>query len=194
MRDTVLIVDDQSTNRSILAEILKNDYKIMEAVNGVEALSAISGHRAEIAVMLLDIVMPKMGGQEVLEKLNEAKLIDEFPIMVCTGENSMDVVEKCFGLGISDFIRKPYEGDMVLQRVKKLDSLYKARRESNEKLKKFAKVLQNQNKILEQQAKVQKQGNINLMDSLGTIVEYRNTENHNHIKRVKALPVCLRLT
>ena len=186
MRDTVLIVDDQSTNRSILAEILKNDYKIMEAVNGVEALSAISGHRAEIAVMLLDIVMPKMGGQEVLEKLNEAKLIDEFPIMVCTGENSMDVVEKCFGLGISDFIRKPYEGDMVLQRVKKLDSLYKARRESNEKLKKFAKVLQNQNKILEQQAKVQKQGNINLMDSLGTIVEYRNTENHNHIKRVKA--------
>ena len=186
MRDTVLIVDDQSTNRSVLAEILKNDYKIMEAVNGVEALSAISGHRAEIAVMLLDIVMPKMGGQEVLEKLNEAKLIDEFPIMVCTGENSMDVVEKCFGLGISDFIRKPYEGDMVLQRVKKLDSLYKARRESNEKLKKFAKVLQNQNKILEQQAKVQKQGNINLMDSLGTIVEYRNTENHNHIKRVKA--------
>ena len=186
MRDTVLIVDDQSTNRSILAEILKNDYKIMEAVNGVEALSAISGHRAEIAVMLLDIVMPKMGGQEVLEKLHEAKLIDEFPIMVCTGENSMDVVEKCFGLGISDFIRKPYEGDMVLQRVKKLDSLYKARRESNEKLKKFAKVLQNQNKILEQQAKVQKQGNINLMDSLGTIVEYRNTENHNHIKRVKA--------
>lgn len=186
MRDTVLIVDDQSTNRSILAEILKNDYKIMEAVNGIEALSAISGHRAEIAVMLLDIVMPKMGGQEVLEKLNEAKLIDEFPIMVCTGENSMDVVEKCFGLGISDFIRKPYEGDMVLQRVKKLDSLYKARRESNEKLKKFAKVLQNQNKILEQQAKVQKQGNINLMDSLGTIVEYRNTENHNHIKRVKA--------
>ena len=58
MRDTVLIVDDQSTNRSILAEILKNDYKIMEAVNGVEALSAISGHRAEIAVLLLDIVMP----------------------------------------------------------------------------------------------------------------------------------------
>lgn len=186
MRDTVLIADDQSTNRSILAEILKNDYKIMEASNGVEALSAISGHRAEIAVMLLDIVMPKMGGQEVLEKLNEAKLIDEFPIMICTGENSMDVVERCFGLGISDFVRKPYESDMVLQRVKKLDSLYKSRRESNEKLRKFAKVLQNQNKILEQQAKEQKKGNINLLDSLGTIVEYRNTENHNHIKRVKA--------
>ena len=186
MRDTVLIVDDQSANRSILAEILKNDYKIIEASDGVQALSLLAKNRGDIAVMLLDIVMPKMSGTDVLMKMNEAKIMDEFPVMICTGEGNMDVVEKCFEYGISDFIRKPYESDMVLHRVKKLDSLYSSRRESNEKLRKFAATLQNQNKILEKQAKQQKLDNVNLMDSLGTIVEYRNTENHNHIRRVKA--------
>lgn len=186
MRDTVLIVDDQSSNREILSEILKADYKIKEAENGIEALNILSKYRGEIAVMLLDLVMPKMNGQEVLAKMSEAKLMDEIPVMVCTGDGNLDIAEKCFSYGIVDFIRKPYESEMILQRVKRIDSLFRSRRESDEKMKKFARVLQNQNKILEQQAKQQKKDNINLMDSLGTIVEYRNTENHQHIKRVKA--------
>ena len=186
MRDTVLIVDDQSSNRESLSEILKNDFKIKEAVNGIEALEAISKHRDSIAVMLLDLVMPKMNGQEVLAKMSEAKLMDDFPIIVSAGDGNIDVLKKCFGYGISDFVKKPYEDDLVLERVKKLTTLYQSRRESNDKLRKFAKVLQNQNKILEQQAKQQKSDNISLMDSLGTIVEYRNTENHEHIRRVKA--------
>ena len=186
MRDTVLIVDDQSSNRQILAEILKNDYKILDAADGAEALDLLSAKESEIAVMLLDIVMPRMNGIEVLKKMNEDKLTDSFPIMVCTGEGSMNVVEQCFEYGISDFIRKPYDSEMILHRVKKLDALYKARSESNAKLKRAVAVMQNQNKILEKQAEKQKRDNTNIIDALGTIVEYRNTENHNHIRRVKA--------
>lgn len=186
MRDTVLIVDDQSSNRESLIEILKNDYKIKEAVNGIEALEVISKNRESIAAMLLDLVMPKMGGQEVLAKMSEAGLMEDFPVLVSAGEGNPDVLKKCFEYGICDFVKKPYEDDLVLEKVKKLDSIYQSRRESNDKLRKFAKVLQNQNKILEQKARQQKSDNISLMDSLGTIVEYRNTENHEHIKRVKA--------
>ncbi len=186
MRDTVLIVDDQSVNRQMLAEILKNDYKILEAADGLEALDVLSGHADEIAVLLLDIVMPKMSGSDVLVQLEHKKMTDIFPIIVCSGEGSLDVVEKCFGYGIADFIRKPYESEMVLQRVKKFDSLYRARIESNAKLRQYANVLQNQNKLLEKQAEKQKTENNNIIDALGTIVEYRNTENHNHIRRVKA--------
>jgi len=186
MRDTVLIVDDQSSNRESLIEILKNDYKIKEAVNGIEALEVISKNRESIAAMLLDLVMPKMGGQEVLAKMSGAGLMEDFPVLVSAGEGNLDVLKKCFEYGICDFVKKPYEDDLVLEKVKKLDSFYQSRRESNDKLRKFAKVLQNQNKILEQKARQQKSDNISLMDSLGTIVEYRNTENHEHIKRVKA--------
>ena len=186
MRDTVLIVDDQSVNRQMLAEILKNDYKILEAADGLEALDVLSGHADEIAVLLLDIVMPKMSGSDVLVQLENKKMTDIFPIIVCSGEGSLDVVEKCFGYGIADFIRKPYESEMVLQRVKKFDSLYRARIESNAKLRQYANVLQNQNKLLEKQAEKQKTENNNIIDALGTIVEYRNTENHEHIRRVKA--------
>ena len=186
MRDTVLIVDDQSSNRESLIEILRNDYKIKEAVNGIEALEVISKNRESIAAMLLDLVMPKMGGQEVLAKMSEAGLMEDFPVLVSAGKGNLDVLKKCFEYGICDFVKKPYEDDLVLEKVKKLDSFYQSRRESNDKLRKFAKVLQNQNKILEQKARQQKSDNISLMDSLGTIVEYRNTENHEHIKRVKA--------
>ncbi|MCR5238203.1 MAG: response regulator [Lachnospiraceae bacterium] len=186
MRDTVLIVDDQSSNRESLIEILKNDYKIKEAVNGIEALEVISKNRESIAAMLLDLVMPNMGGQEVLAKMSGAGLMEDFPVLVSAGEGNLDVLKKCFEYGICDFVKKPYEDDLVLEKVKKLDSFYQSRRESNDKLRKFAKVLQNQNKILEQKARQQKSDNISLMDSLGTIVEYRNTENHEHIRRVKA--------
>ncbi|MCR5774274.1 MAG: response regulator [Lachnospiraceae bacterium] len=186
MRDTILIVDDQSGNREILTELLRNDFKIKEAVNGVEALGVLAASKDSIAVMLLDIVMPKMGGLELLTKMKENKIIDDFPVVVCSGEGSLDVVEKCFAAGAMDFIRKPYESEMVLLRVKKLNELYQSRRESGDKLKKFARVLQSQNKMLEQQAKQQKSDNVSLLDSLGTIVEYRNTENHEHIRRVKA--------
>ncbi len=186
MRDTVLIVDDQSINRAMLTEILKNDYKIIEAADGREALDMLSEHADEIAVMLLDIVMPRMSGVEVLAELDSKKMTDIFPIMVCSGEESLDVIEKCFGHGMADFIRKPYESEMVLQRVKKFDSLYRARIESNAKLRQFANVLQNQKKLLEKQAEKLKTENKSIIDALGTIVEYRNTENHNHIRRVKA--------
>ena len=186
MRDTVLIVDDQSMNRQILSDILKNDYKILDAADGAEALDLLSAKEPEIAVMLLDIVMPKMGGVEVLKRMDQDKMNDNFPIIVCSGEGSMDVLEQCFEYGISDFIRKPFDNEMILHRVKKLDALYKARSETADKLKRAVAVMKNQNTILEKQAEKQKKDNNNIIDALGTIVEYRNTENHNHIKRVKA--------
>ena len=186
MRDTVLIVDDQSMNRQILSDILKNDYKILDAADGAEALDLLSVKEPEIAVMLLDIVMPKMGGVEVLKRMDQDKMNDNFPIIVCSGEGSMDMLEQCFEYGISDFIRKPFDNEMILHRVKKLDALYKARSETADKLKRAVAVMKNQNTILEKQAEKQKKDNNNIIDALGTIVEYRNTENHNHIKRVKA--------
>lgn len=186
MRDTVLIVDDQSSNRQILTGLLKNDYKILDAVDGAEALDLLSSMESDIAVMFLDTVMPKVGGLEVLKRMEAEGINDKFPIILCAGDSQMDVVEQCFRYGICDYVKKPYDSELVLQRAKRLVALFESRREIESKLKRAVAVMQNQNKILEKQAEKQKRDNNNIIDALGTIVEYRNTENHNHIRRVKA--------
>ncbi|MBQ5534665.1 MAG: response regulator, partial [Lachnospiraceae bacterium] len=186
MRDTVLIVDDQSSNRQILTGLLKNDYKILDAADGAEALDLLSSMESDIAVMFLDTVMPKVGGLEVLKRMEAEGINDKFPIILCAGDSQMDVVEQCFRYGICDYVKKPYDSELVLQRAKRLVALFESRREIESKLKRAVAVMQNQNKILEKQAEKQKRDNNNIIDALGTIVEYRNTENHNHIRRVKA--------
>lgn len=186
MRDTVLIVDDQSSNRQILTGLLKSDYKILDAADGAEALDLLSSMEADIAVMFLDTVMPKVGGLEVLKRMEAEGINDKFPIILCAGDSQMDVVEQCYRYGICDYVKKPYDSELVLQRAKRLVALFESRRETESKLKRAVAVMQNQNKILEKQAEKQKRDNTNIIDALGTIVEYRNTENHNHIRRVKA--------
>lgn len=67
----ILVVDDSEMNRSILADMLGDDYEILEACNGLEGIAEIKKHEEEIALMLLDVVMPEMDGFEVLAVMNK---------------------------------------------------------------------------------------------------------------------------
>lgn len=69
-KQNILIVDDSEMNRSILVDILGDEYGTLEAEDGVEAIELIEKHFTEISAILLDIVMPRMNGFEVLEIMN----------------------------------------------------------------------------------------------------------------------------
>ena len=71
-RDKVLIVDDSDINRSLLADMLAQDYELVEASNGLEAVTVLSQQYNEISLVLLDIVMPMMDGFEVLASMNKS--------------------------------------------------------------------------------------------------------------------------
>lgn len=185
VKNKVLIVDDMKFNREILKNILEEDYEILEAANGREALEIIEAQLKEIAAVLLDIVMPEMDGVTVLKILNEKQYLDEFPVLVVTSEQSVNLVGECFDYGISDFIRKPVNTDFVKQRVDKLVDLYMQKNEFKQKTEKQTLTLQNQYKLLQQQAAQLKKSNERIIDVLGTVVEYRNMEERAHIKRVK---------
>lgn len=185
MRDVILIVDDSIFNRQVLKKFLEDEYKIAEAENGLEALKIIEAQRTDIAAVLLDIVMPQMTGVELLKILNEKKYMDDFPVMIVTSEQSMELVGECFDYGISDFIRKPVNTDFVKQRVHKLVELYTQKNEYKEKLERQTLTLRSQYRLLQQQAEQLKAGNERIINVLGTVVEYRNTEESTHIDRVR---------
>lgn len=185
MRDKVLIVDDAEINRDFLKEILQDEYKIMLAEDGEEALEIIEQNQADIAVILLDLIMPKKDGYEVLEVLKKNRWIDNIAVLIISGETSIETESRCFDYGISDFIRKPFDDKLVKQRVRNVVELFLYKNHLEDKIEEQTAILRKQYKVLHKQAEELREHKFKIIDILGTVVEYRNLESGEHINRVK---------
>ncbi len=185
MRNKVLVVDDVDLNRDILEEILKDEYGVIQAENGKQALEIIEKNLDEIAVILLDLIMPEMDGFQVLEVIRKNKWTDKIPVLIISGENSVETERKCFDYGISDFIKKPFDNKLVKQRVNNVVELFLYKNHLEEKVQMQTETLRKQYKVLQIQAEKLHQSNEKIIDILGTVVEYRNLESGEHINRVK---------
>ncbi len=185
MRDKVLVVDDVELNRDILEEILKDEYVVVKAENGKRALEIIKEQQEEIAVILLDLIMPELDGFGVLEVMKENKWMDKIPVLIISGENSVETEGKCFDYGIADFIKKPFDNALIKKRVKNVSDLFLYKNHLEEKVQAQTETLRKQYKVLQLQAERLHQSNEKIIDILGTVVEYRNLESGEHINRVK---------
>lgn len=116
-KQTILIVDDSMMNRALLADMIGDDYDIIEAENGIEAIAAIQNQGTAISLMLLDIVMPEMDGFEVLAVMNKNKWIDEIPVIMVSSESASSYIERAYDLGVTDFISRPFDANIVRRRV-----------------------------------------------------------------------------
>ncbi|MBO7677797.1 MAG: response regulator, partial [Erysipelotrichaceae bacterium] len=101
----ILIVDDEFINRELLGNVLKQDYEVIYAENGVEALDRILEYKDVLSLVLLDLLMPKMDGIEVLKRKKEDPSIAAIPVIVLTSDHESEV--ECLKLGAVDFIYKP---------------------------------------------------------------------------------------
>ena len=106
-RDTILIVDDMEVNRVILSGLFQEEYHLLEAENGEQALLLLKQYHGNIAIMLLDVVMPVMDGYQVMKEMGGSGLLDEVPVVVITADNSLEGELHSFDLGASDIIVKP---------------------------------------------------------------------------------------
>lgn len=185
MKKEILIVDDAAINRVILSEMLQEDYTIIEAENGEQALKTIGQRRETIAAILLDLMMPGINGFQILEFLNREKIIGSIPVLVISTEDSVDNEKKCYELGVSDFIAKPFNNMLVRKRVRNAVEFYSYKNELEQKVAKQTRVLQKAYRVLELQAKSLQKRNDDIIEILGTVVEYRNMESGEHIRRVK---------
>lgn len=116
-KGNILIVDDSEMNRSILSDILSDEYEIMEAGDGLQAMEILNKHANSISLVLLDIVMPRMDGFSVLSKMNETHLIETIPVIIISSENASLYVERAYELGALDYIQRPFDTLVVRQRA-----------------------------------------------------------------------------
>ena len=172
-KQKILIVDDSEMNRSILADMLGDEYDIFEADDGVKAIAALQKHRAEIDLVLLDIVMPEMDGFEVLTIMNSNNWIEDLPVIMISAENDPSNIERAYNLGVADFINRPFNAAIVHRRVINTLLLYT-------KQKKLVGMVAEQIYEKEQHSRL-------MIDILSHIVEFRNGESGQHVLHIRTL-------
>ena len=190
-RDTILIFEDTTIDRAILVELFQADYKILEAANGKEGLALLNSHFASIAIVLLDNLMPVMDGFTVLEHLKDKNILNKIPFVMITSEQSPELEKKGYEYGIVSYLKKPYQPDLVKQVVRNASGWFQYKMQLELMVKKQNINIQKQNSMLRQQTRKLNQVNEILIDSLSNIMEFRNMEPKQHIKRIREYSLCL---
>ena len=125
-RQLVLVVDDQEINRDALGITLEDDYDVIFACNGKEALEQIHAHEADLSIVLLDLMMPVMNGFEVLEYVQGDEQLKSIPIIVLTAEKSAEL--QALQMGAADFFTKPFDmPEVILARLGRIIELSEGR-------------------------------------------------------------------
>ena len=123
----ILIAEDEFINREILGHILQSDYEIIYACDGEEALNQIKENKNKLSLVLLDLIMPKINGIDILEHVKKDSILSNIPIIVVTSDALSE--EKSLNLGAADFIPKPYPRETVIKaRIKRTIELYEDRK------------------------------------------------------------------
>ena len=168
----ILIADDSEINRALLKEILGDGYDYLEAEDGAAAVELMR-QRTDISLLLLDLMMPGMDGFDVLRVMKYHAWLDEIPVIVISATEDTANIERAYDLGVTDYIRRPFERIMVLRRVKNVLMLYA-------KQKRLTRLVTDQ--------VYEKEHNSVLMISiLSHVVEFRNSESGLHVLHIRTL-------
>ncbi|MCM1288746.1 MAG: response regulator [Clostridium sp.] len=180
MRKSILIVDDDELNRELLSQIFEDEYKILMAEDGKQAILQLEEHMEDIAVVLLDLIMPVLNGYQVLKVLNSRKILDDIPVVLITADSDGQTELSCYSLGASAVITKPFVTQTVRKRVYNLIDLHR-------NADALAKKVEQQRERLHEQRRKMEIFNEKLVDVVSNIVEFRDLESGAHVKRVKGL-------
>ena len=171
-KQKILIVDDSEINRAMLKEILGESYEYLEAENGLRAIEILR-RRTDIALVLLDLIMPEMDGFDVLRVMQCYAWQEEIPVIVISAAEDTRSVERAYDMGVADYIRRPFERVMVLRRVKNALMLYA-------KQKRLTRLVTDQ--VYEKE-----HNSVLMINILSHVVEFRNSESGQHVLHIRTL-------
>ena len=176
---TILIVDDVEINRKILASFFEEQYNILEAADGEEAIRIINEKKKEISLIFLDLIMPNKNGIDVLIYLRGVGLLDCIPVIMITGEATEETDMKAYKYGAADVIYKPFTEKIVTKRAMNLMEQFSIREKKETEMRlQTSEVFES----MEQLASM----NEFLLDALGSVAEFGSLESASHIKRIKS--------
>ncbi len=173
VRQQILIVDDSEMNRMILTHMLQDEYSILEASNGAEGLAMIEQYGTGISLILLDIVMPIMDGFGILGYMNANHYIEDIPVVMISGEDSDQNIRRAYDLGVSDYILRPFDANVVYRRVQNTITLYTKQR-------RLISLVTHQSREREKHDRI-------MIDILSQIVGFRNSESGSHVLHINGI-------
>lgn len=145
----ILVVDDEEVNRELLRGILEDNYSVVTAEDGENALRKLQEHPDETAAILLDLQMPNADGFAVIAEMKRKGWISRIPVLVITAEKNVAIENRCLELGVSDFIHKPFDASIVRSRVKNTIELFDCRNKLEQKVEEQAVTLERQSQIIQ---------------------------------------------
>jgi len=176
IKENILIVEDVPYNIDILLNILKDDYRLLIATNGKQAKQIIK--KQAIDLILMDINLPDINGIRLATDIRTNEESNNIPVIFVSSIEDPDVKSKCFEIGASDYITKPYNQAEIKARIKYHLSMVEANR-----------LLNSQKNILEEMVRTKTDEVIKTRDAainaVSSLVETRDSETSGHINRTK---------
>ncbi len=176
----ILIVDDAMINREMIKDIFEGEFEPIEAENGAQAIEVLQQEGENITIVFLDLVMPEKDGLDVLKYMRSVDLIERIPVIMITGESTIESDVKTYEYGAADIIYKPIAPEVVKRRAYNLIKLFEKQEDIEAQLE--AKTEQ----LRASQEKLAKNSEF-LINALGSVVEFKSNESGEHIQRVTGL-------
>ena len=167
----ILIADDSKMNEQILSEILGDRYEYLYADDGMQALDLL--HSEFDIDLLLDINMPRLDGFGVLEVMKQHNWLQEIPVIITSSEDDESFIQKAYELGVTDYIRRPFNLTVTQRRVSSALTLYARQKHLVH--------------LAEEQVYEREKTNSAIINILSHVVESRNFESGTHILHVRTI-------
>ena len=168
----ILIADDSKMNQQILSEILGGRYEYLYADDGMQALDLLHSE-FDIDLLLLDINTPRLDGFGVLEVMKQRNWLQEIPVIITSSEDDESFIQKAYELGVTDYIRRPFNLTVTQRRVSNALTLYARQKHLVH--------------LAEEQVYEREKTNSAIINILSHVVESRNFESGTHILHVRAI-------
>lgn len=175
--ELLLIIDDDGFNREILSNIFSPHYSIEEAENGRKGLEKIHELGDRISAIFLDVIMPELGGIDLLKILEKEHITQKIPIFLITAYADNEVLKAAYGLGVMDVINKPVVPFVTLKRVQSVVELFRSR-------KTLSSIVMGQQHELYERAQKISDLNRGMLEALSAAIEFRNGESGEHVRRI----------
>lgn len=169
----ILVVDDEEVNRTLLDMIFSRDYHVLQAESGEKCIEILERQVNSISLVLLDVVLPKMDGFDVLTYMNKNHWIEDIPVIMMSGADAPEAVKRAYALGAVDFVSKPCDAQIVYQRVTNTMKLYAKQRRLTS--------------LITAQINEKEKNSEMLIHILSHIVEFRNGESGSHVLHIHKL-------
>ena len=186
MDERILIYDEVLENRKEIADMLSDEYEVMESGKYEDMIKKITDPQNAPSVLIVNITYPDAKGVSVIEKVVREGLAEILPVIAMSERDNKIAERKCYLLGVYDYMFKPYDEVVVRARIRNAVNLYHKSSGFKTKINSQELTLNKQLVLLQKQAAELQKSNTAIIEILGTVVESRSLESDDHVKRVKS--------